>query len=193
MSRHKHSAFVALLKGDEVLTVTEFTGQIGLPGGRSETGESPMTTARREFREEVKAVLPRKRYDYIGLGTRGYELQILVARIDDAEAKTIADQSSAAGGPTDVRSWAWTRRDAVMGLKLWPHIRAGLMMLDAVAASPLSYETEWRGSTVTAAPAARKPWSEKADETPPPASQRWYPFAPIVTRPSPDEEPSPPT
>jgi 8-oxo-dGTP pyrophosphatase MutT (NUDIX family) len=144
MSRHKRSVFVALLKGDEVLTVTEHNGQVGLPGGRAELGESWMTALAREFSEEIAARLPYQQYTHISLGTHYYELRILVAQISDAEAKLIAAQSAAAGQLTDVRSWTWTRRDKLLDLNLRPHIRAGVMILNTVAASPVSRESAWR-------------------------------------------------
>lgn len=131
------------MKGDEVLTVVERDGQVGIPGGRVEKDESWMGALAREFREEVRARLPYKHYVHVGWGTMHYEIRVYVALISDLDARTISSQSTAAGRPTDIESWAWVRRDALPGRNLRPHIRSALGLFDAISVSPVGKEPEW--------------------------------------------------
>lgn len=151
MPRYKRSVFVALLDGDKVLTVTEKkTGEIGFPGGKAEGDESWMKALSREFREEIGARLPFKRFTHVGWGTSQYEARIFVARLTPEEARTLTDQATAAltsDKKLDVASWQWTQRDTLQSLNLRVHIRSAVSLLDALSTSPVSRESEWKAIT----------------------------------------------
>lgn len=145
-SRSRRAAFVALLKGEEILTVVEHNGQIGFPGGRVKPSETWEKALSREFLEEVRACLPLKRYNHIGWSTPYYEIRVFIAQIEDSEAETIHRQSKQAGKLTDVHSWAWVPRASLPSMRLRPHIQAALAMLNAIDASAVGQEGEWRSA-----------------------------------------------
>lgn len=84
---------LVVLRRDDVTSIP-FPGQIDLPGGGRDPGETPSACAVREIREEVSLVLPKTRFHWARRypradGQAGYSW-FLAAQISEAEAQEIA-------------------------------------------------------------------------------------------------------
>ena len=166
------SAFVALRRGDRVLTVASRDGvgvqpvSTTLPGGVAEPREYWMQTLARLFGRALQARLPYKRYSYVGWGLPGHHLRVYVARVTEAEARRIEIEAGA------FMQWVWVDVAELARRRLPPHIATALALLDTLASTgcgdsewiPVSAKLAVTGPRV--APAAAIMYSSRAPSLP---------------------------
>jgi ADP-ribose pyrophosphatase YjhB (NUDIX family) len=109
-----NASSVALVEGSRVLLIRRarppYAGLWTLPGGRSEPGEAPADTARREIAEElgvdVEALIPVTRLE----AAPGWHLAVFATRSFDGEIVP----------STEIAAWRWVTAEEAQDLETTP-------------------------------------------------------------------------
>lgn len=92
----KQSVFVIIQRVDtgEILCVVDGRDKISIPGGKAEPNDSnQFQTLMREYQEEVRLILPHRRYDHFQWGNAAHTIRVYFTRIDPRSADEICDRN----------------------------------------------------------------------------------------------------
>lgn len=110
---------IGLFNGDQVLLIQRasapFEGQWTFPGGRMETGESPLDCVQRELFEETRLLVSdpiQVLVETVGEGEKNYTLAVFAARTPMAAPVVSAE----------ISDWDWVHIDEVHAYRTTAHL-----------------------------------------------------------------------